>query len=149
MPGPSTEKKSGFRPSTQRNYDSMFGLFVGFCVFLNIILQQLTSEVTIAFMKFLVGNGSSCSSVVNHISVVKAMLGLHGLSLTIFDSSRIKVFVKSMKMNRPPAIIGISMLQIIVQVCDTMYMGQIFKAIYLLAFYNFLILSNLVPHAFH
>ena len=36
-----------------------------------------------AFIDFLVGNGSSCSSVVNHISAVKAMLGLHGLPLTI------------------------------------------------------------------
>ena len=34
-----------------------------------------------AFMEFLIGNGASYSSVVNHSSAVKAMFGLHGLPL--------------------------------------------------------------------
>ena len=105
-----------------------------------------------AFMEFLVGNGSSYSSVVNHISAVKAMLGLHGLPLAMFDSPSIKLFIKSVQMNRPltvsiPSIIDIPMLHKIVHICDTMYMGQVFKALYLLAFYSFLRLSNMVPHA--
>ena len=130
----------------------MFALFVGFCVFLNIAFQQVTSEVIMAFMEFLVGNGASYSAVVNHISAVKAMLGLHGLPLAMFDSPRIKLFIKSVQMNRPitvsiPSIIDIPLLQKIVQICDTMYMGQVFKAVYLLAFYSFLRLSNIVPHS--
>ena len=55
-------------------------------------------------------------------------------------------------MNRPitvsiPSIIDIPMLHKIISICDTMYMGQVFKALYLLAFYSFLRLSNIVPHA--
>ena len=146
--------KSGFRPNTQRNYDSMFSLFVGFCVFLNIALQQVTSEVLMAFMEFLIGNGASYSSVVNHMSAIKAILGLHGLPIHMFDSPKIKLFIKSVQMNRPisvsfPSIIDIPLLHKIIEVCDTMYMGQVFKALYLLAFYSFLHLSNLVPHASH
>ena len=130
----------------------MFSLFVGFCVFLNIAFQQVTSEVILAFMEFLTGNGASYSSVANHVSAVKAMFGLYGLPLAMFDSPKIKLFIKSVQMNRPisvsmPSIIDISLLQKITQVCDSMYMGQIFKAIYLLAFYSFLRLSNIVPHA--
>ena len=118
---------------------------------LNIAFQQVTSEVLMAFMEFLIGNGASHSAVVNHISAVKAMLGLYGLPLARFDSPKIKLFIKSVQMNRPitPSIIDIPMLHQIIKACDTMYMGQVFKALYLLAFYSFLRLSNIVPHAIH
>ena len=132
----------------------MLSLFVGFCVFLNITFQQVTSEVLMAFMEFLVGNGASYSAVLNHISAVKAMWGLHGLPLAMFDSPKIKLFIKSVQMNRPitvsiPSIIDIPLLHRIIATCDTMYMGQVFKALYLVAFYSFLRLSNIVPHSLH
>ena len=38
-------------------------------------------------------------------------------------------------------------MQLIVRVSDSTYMGQIFKAVYTLALFSFLRLSNLVPHA--
>ena len=44
-------------------------------------------------------------------------------------------------------IIDIDIFQLIVRVCDSIYVGQIFKAVYTLAFITFLRLSNLVPHA--
>ena len=123
-------------------------------MFLNIDFQQLSSGVIMAFMEFLIGNGASYSAVLNHISAVKAMLGLYGLPLAMFDSPKIKLFMRSVQMNRPitvsiPSIIDIPMLHIIISTCDTIYMGQVFKALYLLAFYSFLRLSNIVPHAIH
>ena len=71
-----------------------------------------------------------------------------------FQSPKIKLFLRSLQLNRPlaislPAVIDVHMLQRIVQVCDTMYMGQIYKAIYLLASFSFFRLSNLVPHSIH
>ena len=107
-----------------------------------------------AFMEFLIGNGASYSAVVNHISAVKATQGLYDLPLAMFDSTKIKLFMKLVQMNRPitvsiPSIIDIPMLHKIIRVCDTMYMGQVFKALYLLAFDSFLRLSNIVPHAIH
>ena len=123
-------------------------------MFLNINFQQLTAGVIMAFMEFLIGNGASYSAVLNHISAVKAMLGLYGLPLAMFDSPKIKLFMRSVQMNRPitvsiPSIIDIPMLHRIISTCDTMYMGQVFKALYLLAFYSFLRLSNIVPHAIY
>ena len=44
------------------------------------------------------------------------------------------------------SVIDMDMLHLIVRACDFTYMGQIFKAIYTLAFFSFLRLSNLVPH---
>ena len=38
------------------------------------------------------------------------------------------------------------MLKDIVAICDIMWMGQIYKAMYLDALFSFLRISNLVPH---
>ena len=107
-----------------------------------------------AFMALQIGKGASYSAVLNHISDVKAMLGLYGLPLAMFDSPKIKLFMQLVQMNRPitvsiPSIIDIPLLYKIISTCDTMYMGQVFKALDLLAFYSFLWLSNMVPHATH
>ena len=44
------------------------------------------------------------------------------------------------------SVIDISLSKRIVHQCDFTYMGQIFKALYLLIFYSFLCLSNIVPY---
>ena len=44
-------------------------------------------------------------------------------------------------------VIDIPLLTAIISICDTMWMGQIFKALYLTAFFSFLRVSNLVPHS--
>ena len=43
-------------------------------------------------------------------------------------------------------VIDIPLLRSIVSQCDFTFMGQIYKALYLLSFYSFLRLSNLVSH---
>ena len=43
--------------------------------------------------------------------------------------------------------IDIDTLHLLVRACDSTYMGQVFKAVYTLAFFSFLRLSNLVPHS--
>ena len=39
-------------------------------------------------------------------------------------------------------------LKSLVQLCDQIYMGKIFKAVFLLAFFGFLRLSNISPHSY-
>ena len=50
----------------------------------------------------------------------------------------------TVKLNK---IIDVSLLVKITEECDYMYMGQIYKALYLLSFVSFLRLSNLVSHS--
>ena len=144
--------KSGFRPNTQRNYSAMFRLFLGFCVFIGISLNDLSVGTIMAFMEFLVANGASFSSVANHVSAVKAMLGLYNFPVDLFSKPKIKLFIKSVQINRPlnlsqAAVIQVDLLHKIVTSCDSMYMGQVYKALYLLAYFSFMRLSNLVPHS--
>ena len=66
---------------------------------------------------------------------------------------RIQMFVKSLEINRPlllktTPVFSIEMLQAIVIQSQKFESPQVFTALYLLAFYSFLRLSNIVPHAF-
>ena len=93
----------------------------------------------------------SSNAMANHLSAIKAKMSIFGLSTSCFKDQRINYFQKSVTLHRPfkaslKNLIDIDTLHLIVRACDFTYMGQIFKAIYTLAFFSFLRLSNLVPH---
>ena len=141
-----------FRPSTDRNYTSMFRLFLAFTIFMKLNVFQLTPLMILAYLQFLESNNTSSSAMSNHLSAIKAKLSLLGVSIQPFQDSRIKYFQKAMTLHRPfkaqlKKVIDIDTLQLIVRTCDSTYMGQVFKAVYTLAFFSFLRLSNLVPHS--
>ena len=105
-----------------------------------------------SFLEFLVENNLSHSAIANYLSAVKANLALYGLPLYSFQDPRITYFQKSLSLHKTFApvvkkIIDIPLLASITSICDTMWMGQIFKALYLTAFFSFLRISNLVPHS--
>ena len=63
------------------------------------------------------------------------------------------MFVKSLKINRPLTlqsnpVFSMDMLRYIVLQCQKFEFSHIFAALYLLVFYSFLRLSNIVPHSF-
>ena len=60
--------------------------------------------------------------------------------------------LKSVKINSPVVvtkkhIIDLAVLNDVVLQCDSMYLGEVFKAVFLLAFFFFLRLSNIAPHS--
>ena len=141
-----------FRPATQASYIRKFRLFLAFCCFIKINLQQITPLVVMSFLEFLVENNSSHSLIANYVSAIKANMALYGLSVYAFQDPRITYFQRALSIHKPfspvvKKIIDIPRLTLIVQICDTMWMGQIFKALYLTAFFSFLRISNLVPHS--
>ena len=99
----------------------------------------------------MIGNGASYASLLNHIFAINSCLALYDLDFRVFEHHKVKMILRSMQINRAitisqRVIIDINMLQQIVQVCDFMYMGQIFKSIYLTAYFTFLRISNFGPH---
>ena len=141
-----------FRPATQKMYNGMFRLFLTFTIFMKVPILAITSVVLISYMQFLDANSISPWAMANHISAIKAKMALYGLPLAIFDDPRIKYFQKAMVLKRLfkanlKNIIDIDTLHLIIRACDFTYMGQIYKAVYTLAFFSFLHLSNLVAHS--
>ena len=142
----------GFRPATISAYNSKFRLFLAFWCFINIQLSHLSPLILLSYLEFLVENNVSHSSIANHMSAIKASCAIYDLNTHIFQDSRLKYYFKALALHKPfkvtlKKIVDIPTLILIANTCDSMYMGHIFKAFYLLAFFSFLRISNLVPHS--
>ena len=129
----------------------MFRTFIAFCIFFTIDIHHLNTDHSLAFLEFLVFNQLSQASINNYLSAIKTMLQLYGLPSLPFRDHRISYFTKALKLQAPlrvsfKSIIDIPLLHEIVTACNSMYMGQIYKACFLTSFFTFLRISNLVPH---
>ena len=107
--------------------------------------------ILIAYLHFLETYNTSGSAMANHLSNVKAKLALFGNPIHIFKMRESSTFKRPMLQHRHikvnlKRIIDIQTLQLIIRTCDLTYMGQVFKAVYTLAFFSLLLLSNLVLH---
>ena len=86
----------------------------------------------------------------NYLSTIKSTFTIYGLDVSCFVDYRLKLYQRAVQLPAPLSVkldkvIDIALLKQIVQQCDLTCMGQIFKAVYLLSFFLFLRLSNLVP----
>ena len=129
----------------------MFRTFMAFTIFANIQLSALTSENILYFLEFLVINKVSHAAISNYLSAIKTKLTMYGFQVTAFLDPRIRYFNKAVAKSSPmsvniKSIIDIPMLTQIAKICDSMFMGFVYKASILLSFFSFLRISNLVPH---
>ena len=130
----------------------LFRSFVAFCVCAKLNIFSLNEMHILSYLEYLATNGVSAHMLANHISACKAKFTMFGLQFPLWDHPNVRYLLKSIKINRPIAvtkknIIDLSMLQQMVIQCEGMYLGQIFKAVFLLAFFGFLRLSNIAPHS--
>ena len=139
------------RPKTRKCYTLLFRTFIAFCVLSNKVLHVIDVTFILCFLEFLVKNAVSVHMLRNYVSAIKANLTIWGCHYELMDHPNIRYFIKSVRINRPLAvtkrnIIDIKTLNNIVKVCDNLYMGKVFKAVFLCGFFGFLHLSNIAPH---
>ena len=144
--------QGAFRPTTAKAYSSMFRTFMCFCIFLEVNVCNLNVSHILAFMECLNVNQVSVNMISNYLAAIKANLVVLGLNTVPLDR-RVKYYVRALKLNRPICvkvhnIVSIDILLQIVHQCDHIYMGKVFKAVFLVAFFGFFRLSNLAPHSF-
>ena len=130
----------------------MFKDFLGFLVVAGTSIHQVSHQVLLAFMQYLLDNQCSFSNITNYLTGIRAFFVVHGCNTEAFRHEQIQLFQKSIKLNvhfRPKAntIITIQQLQNIILSCDTLSHPVVFKAVYLVAFFSFLRVSNLLPHS--
>ena len=106
----------------------------------------------LSFMEFLVGSNVSVSMVQNYWSAIRAKFLLYDLNSCVLLDQRFRLYVKSLKINRPLVsvtrhIMTVYQLNYLSGLCDHIYMGPVYRAIFLVAFFGFLLLSNLAPHS--
>ena len=142
----------GFRPNTLASYERMFQLFLAFLVVVDLSLPEVSALDVLAFMEYLAQSGMSPDNITNHITAIRSMSIMHGLDTAPFRDQRIPLFVKSLKINRPLApviklVIDHTLLLQIITVSGYLQFPLVYKPLYLLAFFSFLRISNILPHA--
>ena len=101
-------------------------------------------------MEFCHNGGMSQATISNHLAAIRAMFIIHGLNTEPFKDHRIALYIKSLKINqtfkpRTVKVISIEMLQKIVTLSGALQHPLVYKALYLLCFFSFMRLSNILP----
>ena len=114
-------------------------------------LPTVTTIDILAFMEYLTQAGMSPDHITNHITAIRSMCIVYATDTHPFRDQRIPLFIKSLKLNsafvpKISMLIDETLLLQIITVADQFQFPQIFKSLYLLAFFSFLRLSNILPH---
>ena len=129
----------------------MFRDFLGFLVAAGLSHTKVSHHILLMFMEFLAQNGLSQSNIANHMAGIRAQFIIHGLQTNPFQHDQIHLFHKSLKINRPlnptgHQLITTDILQNIIHITQSLDSPVVFIALYLLSFYSFMRISNMLPH---
>ena len=111
------------------------------------VCKQLLDRKLISAMQ-----GTSVHMVANYISALRAKLVIYELNYAVVDHPQIRYFIKAMKINRPLSVpwrnvMSISDLKVLIGKCKDISMGLVYKAVFLVAYFGMLRLSNMEPHS--
>ena len=114
--------------------------------------HQVDVFILLSIMEYLFQNSHSHRNIANYLDGLRAHHILHGLNTFPFKDERLALYLKSLKLQAPLApsrrsSVDIQLLNQIVQTCDSMKFPIIFKPLYLICFFSFLCLSNILPHS--
>ena len=144
--------QQAFRPKTKAACSAMFHLVIAFCVIMDLSIKNVSLQMLLSFLECLAHNACSVSLTANYVSALKDNFILYNLPFILCDHPKIKYFHKAMKINMPLSvtqhnIIGIHMPERISLACQDLYMGKVFRAMFLVGFFGFMRLSNLALHS--
>ena len=141
----------GFRPSTLRQYHRLWTDFLAFQVAAGLPLK-VTVEILLSFLEYLHQNTITSAHMQNYLAALRSLHILHGLDTSPFRDQRLALYVKATQLQAPFTpkrvnLLDIHVLEQVIQQCDFFQFPIIFKTLYLLLFFSFLRLSNVLPHS--
>ena len=128
----------------------MFLTFMMFCEFMGKDILRINVNTSLMFVEFLAYNGLKHVSILNYILAIKSQFKWLEIPSTVFDHTKVKLMLKvvAVSIRNPPKlkqIFDISILFQIILSCSALPHPLVFKSLYLLAFFGFLRISNLLP----
>ena len=137
-----------FRPSTTSPQKLHFRKFFIFLKYFNLPLAFQLQSV-LFFLQFLANNGLQPKVIANYVS---SMATWYNLEHTALSHHSIFLLLRSFRINNPSpptfkGIFDISTLKKIIHYCKFTSDPDLFKAIFLTAFFGFLRISNIAPHS--
>ena len=140
-----------YRPSTVQAHRTHFATYLSVLLFYSLPIN-LSPQNLLIFYEFLVKNHLSPKVIRNYFSSISSLsqfydLNTHGLSHPV-----VLRFLRSLSINStfrptPRGIFDIRMMYEISKACDSLHDPVLYRAIFLVAFYGFLRLSNIAPHS--
>ena len=88
-----------FTPSKSRTYSGMFRDSLGFLVVAGIFLQEVTHQVLLAFMQYLLDYQCTYSNIAYYLTGIRAYFVVHGCDTTAFRHEQLQYFQKSVKLH--------------------------------------------------
>ena len=125
--------------------------FLSFQVASGLPDYQVNTEILLSFMEFLHCNNLSPDHIANYMAALRAFHIVSALQTDSFQDKRIPLFLKALKIQAPLKIpvrshVNVQLLSSIIVLCDSFPHSHIFKPLYLLCYFSFLRLSNILPH---
>ena len=126
---------SALRPKTESCYASLFRSFVAFCVCVKLNIFQLNVMHVLSYIEYLITQKVTANMLANHVSACRAKFIMNDLQFDLWDHPNVRYLLRSVKINRPISVarkhvIDLNTLHQIVALCENMYLGQIFKAVF-------------------
>ena len=139
---------TALRPRTSAVYLAKFKLFLAFSTWYQFPLHVVVT--ILAFLEFLTQNGSRAPSLASYVSVLRHFFHLYDIDSQSLNHRKIHLFIKSVSINssycpKYKATLTIPILLKLVHACNSIRYGFLYKAIFLVAYFAFLRLSNMAP----
>ena len=93
--------QAAYRPKTKKAYTRMFKVLLAFCICMKVSIESVNVKVILSLLECLVSNDCTYSMLANYLSAIKASFVLHDLPYHVLDHPKIKLFQKSVRINRP------------------------------------------------
>ena len=139
-----------YKPKTWTTYKSMFITFMTFCEIMATDPIDPSPFIIMAFIELLAHNNLAFPSIANFITAIRSQAKWLNIPMNNLDHPRVHLMMKAVKnsVSKPPkfkSVFDIPTLHSILLACEYFPDSSVFIAIYLLAFFGFFRISNLVP----
>ena len=125
-------------------------LFLQFSMYTGSPFPPSSSSTVLAFIEFLQSNGLSPPSISGYVHSLRSKFKILGLPLSPLSHHSVFLALRSLSLNVPhprrvKGIFDVSALHSIISACLHLPLGYVYAPLFLLAFFAFLRLSNIVP----
>ena len=132
----------------------MFIMYMTFCEVMAMNYKNPTVGILLMFLEFLAFNGLQIASIMNYVSAIKYHFKWFDLCTDPFEHHKVKAMLRALKntSTKAPKFKGVFDLQTLLNIVTTANLlphSEVFIALYLLAFFAFFRISNLLPVSKH
>ena len=143
--------RTAYRPATRNAHLTHIKTYLAFVIFMELPVE-LNVHSVLAFLEYLFINSVSYKVMLNYISSIKKATTKYHWNPEILSHRLISEYLRSISINTrfaptPRGIFDLTTLTLISQACDILMDPLLFRAIFLLAFFAFLRMSNIAPHS--